>query len=228
MKKINKPILAIFSLILISLFFSPYVISATTFGGTTFHADIGKTYQWGASTGPQVFWGSKLSFTTEDIYPDTYIVTDAMFVKATIKTYNSTTKVWTVDLNNGFYMAANMTVNLVRFGSYLQDAPIIFIIPLPMNLSLIGDYLSSRLDIFGYTVSGNTLISQNPLGEYQQTFNSDGILTKFVTTAMGEIFGTITLDTGDGLDIPYGNYFFIVALASIGLVVYVKWKKIKH
>lgn len=151
-----------------------------------------------------------------------------MFVDATIKRYNSTTKVWTVDLNNGFYMAANMTINFIRFSSYLENAPIIFIIPLPMNLSLIGDYLASRPYIGGYTVSGNTLISQHDMGEYQQTFNSEGILTKFVTTVSGEIFGTITLDTGDGLDIPYGNYFFIVALASIVLVVYVKWKKIKH
>ncbi|MFW9940722.1 MAG: hypothetical protein ACFFFT_06760 [Candidatus Thorarchaeota archaeon] len=212
--------------------FSSNAKSTTTIGNTTFPADEGDSYLWKVSsaTGPaELFFGWRINLTIEDIDHGLYLDTNSLIVNCTIDCYNKTGGVWYNDITRKFYMAANISENFIKFGSWLSSGLIIFIIPIPINLNLIGEYLDTLVSITGSSVSGNTIISSGGVGIYEQTFNSNGILTKFVTKVEGEIMWKLTLETpSDDNGIPLGYSFVIFMIISILAIIYIEERKIKN
>lgn len=231
MKKLGK----IISILLIgALSFSVFSLNArgaTTIGNTTFPVDEGDSYLWKvtSSTGlAEQFFGWRINFTVDDIDQGLHLTTDSLIVNCTILCYNKTADLWYNDITRAFYMAANVSENYMKFGSWLSGGPIIFIIPIPINLALIGEYLETHMAISVSTVSGNTIISSGIGSTYEQTFNSNGILTKFVTKVGGDVMGEITLETpSDDNGIPFGYSFVIFMIAGILAVVYLERRKMK-
>lgn len=230
MKNLRKIIISLLMGALVFSIFSLNAKGATTIGNTTFPVDEGDSYTWKVTSATGVveeIFGYKIKFTVDDIGQGLDLTTTSLIVNCTIDYYNKTEDLWYNDITRDFYMAANVSENYIRFGDWLHSGPIIFIIPIPINLTLIGEFLETRPDILVSTVSGNTLISTHSgMGTYEQTFNSNGILTKFVTTIMGTIMGEITLETpSDDNGIPFGYSYIIFTIIGILALIILERRK---
>ncbi len=109
---------------------------------------------------------------------------------------------------------------------YVEDT-LIFLIPKPINLTMVGEYLIANPDYSVYEISVRTL-TLDPEGiiRYDITFNSNGIATKLVGSFLGIPVITLTLQNGDDA-IPFGFYFLIVAVIGVVTLVLIKKRRIK-
>jgi hypothetical protein len=206
--------------------------SITTQGDTTFNVDEGDFFLWTFTSG---FTGDKYNLTIEEIYNGTYMSVDSYMLNATIGNYYSQENTWWTIRNNEFYVAANETLDFIHYG--IHFGPLYFIIPTPINLTLIGEYAISWPSFDNYTVSGDQITLIDP--EYPDhmvyilTFNSDGILTKVVAKFRNELadyeetLWVMVLGTGDEEAIPYGYLFMIFTLIGIISLVYLEKRKTK-
>lgn len=229
--KLREKILILLFITLFTIpFFSFRVIGVTTIRDTGFGIDEGKTYEWKVTAGPPYTIGGMFSFTTTNISQGIHLTTDALIVECTIRTKDPVTGNWTTEEDDVFYIAANMSQNYFVLGPYLMGVPIMFAIPLPLNLSLVAEALIGRAmisnnSIVDNSIVDNTIISNSTMGiQYKQTYNNNGILTKFVTIVDGEDFSRMDLVVSKD-EISFSGYFlFFTILSIIGLVY---WKKLK-
>lgn len=230
MKKLMKITLFLFCT---TLFLFPFIFSATcttTQGDTTFGVDEGETLVWTATGGSPEIIGFKYNITIEDIYNGTYLTVDSYLIDVTMSEYNKTEDKWSIMINDDFFVAANETQNFLSYTGALMGAPLWFIIPTPINLTMLGEYAVSTGFYTNYTVSGNRIDLNEilGLGTYKLTYNSDGILTKHVTEFFGVVLAVIVLGEGGGADaIPFGGYFLIFTVIGTVALIYLEKRKTK-
>ena len=230
MKKLMKITLFLFCT---TLFLFPFIFSATcttTQGDTTFGVDEGETLVWTATGGSPEIIGFKYNITIEDIYNGTYLTVDSYLIDVTMSEYNKTEDKWSIMINDDFFVAANETQNFLSYTGALMGAPLWFIIPTPINLTMLGEYAVSTGFYTDYTVSGNRIDLNEilGLGTYKLTYNSDGILTKHVTEFFGVVLAVIVLGEGGGADaIPFGGYFLIFTVIGTVALIYLEKRKTK-
>lgn len=230
MKKLMKITLFLFCT---TLFLFPFIFSATcttTQGDTTFGVDEGETLVWTATGGSPEIIGFKYNITIEDIYNGTYLTVDSYLIDVTMSEYNKTEDKWSIMINDDFFVAANETQNFLSYTGALMGAPLWFIIPTPINLTMLGEYAVSTGFYTNYTVSGNRIDLNEilGLGTYKLTYNSDGILTKHVTEFFGVVLAVIVLGEGGGEDaIPFGGYFLIFTVIGTVALIYLEKRKTK-
>ena len=230
MKKLMKITLFLFCT---TLFLFPFIFSATcttTQGDTTFGVDEGETLVWTATGGSPEIIGFKYNITIEDIYNGTYLTVDSYLIDVTMSEYNKTEDKWSIMINDDFFVAANETQNFLSYTGALMGAPLWFIIPTPINLTMLGEYAVSTGFYTDYTVSGNRIDLNEilGLGTYKLTYNSDGILTKHVTEFFGVVLAVIVLGEGGGEDaIPFGGYFLIFTVIGTVALIYLEKRKTK-
>jgi len=228
MKKLMKITLFLFCT---TLFLFPFIISATcttTQGDTTFGVDEGETLVWTATSGSPELIGYKYNITIEDIYNGTYMTVDSYLIDVTMGEYNKTEDKWSITIDDNFFVAANETQNFIEYTGTLFGAPLWFIIPTPINLTMLGEYAVSTGSYTDYTVSGNRIELNEILGfgNYKLTYNSDGILTKHVTEFVGVVILVMVLGEGGGKDaIPYGYSFLIFTVIGTMALIYLVKRK---
>ena len=93
------------------------------------------------------------------------------------------------------------------------------IIPIPINLVLIAEYIILRGDYC--SITGNTLdvdYGYNRTGKY--TYNSNGFTTKFEYKEIGITQCIIKLVSGETM-IEFGNYYIIITLITLicGIII---------
>lgn len=230
MKKLMKITLFLFCT---TLFLFPFIFSATcttTQGDTTFGVDEGETLVWTATGGSPELIGYKYNITIEDIYNGTYMTVDSYLIDVTMGEYNKTEDKWSITIDDDFFVAANETQNFIEYTGTLSGAPLWFIIPTPINLTMLGEYAVSTGFYTDYTVSGNRIELNEimGIGTYKLTYNSDGILTKHVTEFVGVVILVMVLGEGGGKDaIPYGYSFLIFTVIGTMALIYLVKRKTK-
>ena len=228
MKKIMKITLLVFCT---TLFLFPFIFSATcttTQGDTTFGVEEGETLVWTATGGSPEIIGFKYNITIEDIYNGTYMTVDSYLIDVTMGEYNKTADEWSKILDDEFFVAANETQNFLEYTGALFGAPLWFIIPTPINLTTLGEYAVDSGFYSSYTLSGNRIdLESSFIGTYKLTYNSEGILTRFVTELVGVVLSVIVLGEGGGDSIPLGYYFLIFTIIGTITLIYLERRKIK-
>lgn len=227
MKKIKKITIL---LLCTALFLIPFIqigVSETTQGDTTFGVEEDNFFTWKATEGIPEIIGMKYNMTIEQIYVANYMSIDSYMIDCTLGFYNVTIGSWSTVIDNAFYVAANVTQDFIDFASVFVD-PFYFLLPTPINLTMLGEYGLTAPYFENYTISGNSITFSAPLdiGSYELTYNDDGIMVKHVSTFFGMTMVVMRLVTG-GEDIPFGFSFLIFTLLAIIGLVYLKKRKTK-
>ena len=234
MKFFKKLGFLLLSIIIFFTFFNQNAFCITTIGDSTFPANEGDSYIWECTFSPTTqgrtyAQGDLVNFTVDSIYQDLYgYECPSMVVYCTIKYYNNTEDIWTILWNNDIYLAYNKPLNYL-FNPHLMDTGLLFIVPIPVNFSLIAE-TAETAGHYNSTIIDNTLILSQVYGwdfESHLTINSNGFVSKFEFIENGITSGIFELqidEKGQEL-IPLGNYYLISILISIiGLVYFIKSK----
>ena len=220
MKKLTKITLLV---LCATSFILPFLSNATftiTQGDTTFGVDEGDTYLWTATGGLTEYIGYKYELTIEDIYNGSYMTINSYIIEATLRLFN-----------NAFFLAANETLDFIAYNSFMDTSPLFFILPTPINLTMIGEYALTTGYYYNYTIDGNQMTLEGTLGfDFISTFNSDGFLTKLVMKSAdlaALIIVVFTLGSGGGETVHYGYFFMIFTLIGVITLVYLEKRKTK-
>jgi len=209
----------------------PFISSATcvtTHGDTTFGVDIGNEFVWTFTSGSPDLIGNKYNITIEDIYTGNYMTVDSYMIDATMGRYNKTEAIWYVEINDAFYVAANETQNFLQYTAALSSQPLWFMIPTPINLTMLGEFAVSTPFYSSFTLSGNRIdLDSSFIGTYKLTYNSDGILTRHVTELVGIVLAVMVLGEGGGDSIPFGYSFLIFTVIGTMALIYLEKRKTK-
>ena len=141
----------------------------------------------------------------------------------TMEFYNATDATWDTLLNDTRYIAANATQDYIYFREF-GHAGVFFFLPIPINLTMLGEYALSLPHYFSYSISGNSITIESYIGDYILTFNSNGIMTKMIATAFGLAAAELTLEKGSP-GVSFGFYYLFFTLAGIIGLVYLKKRK---
>lgn len=227
MKKTMTPLL--FCSFLLLFPFISNVAGTTTQGDTTFGVDKGEELIWKVTGGVPEYKGFKYNLTIEDIYNGSYMTVDSFIIDATLTLYNKTTDSWMTVIDDAFFVAANETQNFIAYESNTSAGGLYFIIPAPINLTMLGEYALDTGYFGSYEIDGNKITIESIfLGTYHIKYNSEGIATKLIAEIFGVTFMVMTLEgEGGGEGIPFGySFLFFSIIAIIGLV-YLKKRNIK-
>jgi hypothetical protein len=228
MQKFKKLLVLLFCT---SIFLFPFISKATcitTQGDTTFGVDEGDVLIWTSTGGAPEYRGHQYNLTIEDIYNGSYMTINSYIIDATLGYYNKTQGFWTTYIDDAFFIAANETQNFIEFESFAGDAGLYFIIPTPINLTMLGEFALNTGYYANYSISGDTITIEHAfIGTLHTTYNSDGITTKMVVEMFGITMVVMTLGTGGGGEIPFGFFFLIFTIIAILGLVHVKMKNIK-
>jgi hypothetical protein len=229
MKKLMKITLLVLCIISFVFPFISSAIGATTQGDTTFGVDKGDFYRWTFTSGPPSLKGFKYNLTIEDIYNGSHLTIDSYIIDATLGFYNKTEKLWHTLIIDSFLVAANETLDFVDYASVLRYSLFYFIIPTPINLTMIGEYSKYSGTSSSYVVSEDQLTLEDLFNlTYILTFNSDGLLIKSVVESEITTVAVLELDSGGGEDtIPFGYFFMIFILIGVISLVYLIKRKTK-
>jgi len=154
---------------------------------------------------------------------------DSYIIDATVGYYNKTEKVWHTIIDDSFLVAANETLDFVDYASVLRYSLLYFIIPTPINLTMIGEYSVNSGISSSYEVSEDQLTLEGLFNmTFTLTFNPDGLLIRSVMESENMIIAVLELDSGGGEDaIPFGYFFMIFILIGVISLVYLEKKKTK-
>ncbi|MFW9880096.1 MAG: hypothetical protein ACFFG0_44040 [Candidatus Thorarchaeota archaeon] len=110
----------------------------------------------------------------------------------------------------------------------MDTSPLFFIIPTPINLTMIGEYINSTGWYLNYSIDGNELTLHSTLGfVFESKFNSDGFLTWIVMKMTGINLIEMVLGGGGEEAVPFGYYFLIFTAIGAIVLIYLDKGKIK-
>jgi hypothetical protein len=229
MKKSTKISVFLITLVVGLSFLSPVAMSQTTIGNSTIPVEVDDVITWKCTylhvTLYPIFYGagSTLELTIEDIYrgsdgPLSY----ALITNITSK-FESEKDNFTDIANYPNYIVYNKSLNYITYNNIdpLHSFKA-YIVPIPLNLTLIAEYYESLGD--SCSVDGNKLIFIDVDKIEENTYNSNGILTKYEwRNTAGDLARRIKLVVPDKDVIPLGIYFLLfTALTVFSLVVIVR------
>ncbi|MFX0027401.1 MAG: hypothetical protein ACFE8M_13445 [Candidatus Hermodarchaeota archaeon] len=193
---------------------TPMVHGGITIEDTTFPADVGTRYEWSYEQTP-AYVGYKMGFTADSITQGVHNSIESLIVHATFEEYSPITKTWEIYEPSGFYLAANETQDYLYFGDMAHWLP--FVIPTPINLTLVASALDLVIFADSYSIDGNTItFNLGPLID-KFTFNDNGFLSVAEVYDMGELSLRLVYD--EGSKIPFDNYFIIPTFVTIAIIV---------
>ena len=217
MKHINRSVIGLLFSVFILLSLSINVNSSTTIGTSTLPVKEGEIDTWKCtycSSNWSTFLGvdSKLDVIINRVYKGSYTgINQALIVDASLNySYKALDSQLTIRVP--FYVVYNETLRYIRCLNSL-------IIPIPINLSLIAEYIILRGD--NCSITGNKLdvdYGYNRSGQY--TYNSNGFATKFEYKEIGITQYIIKLVSGETM-IEFGNYYIIITLITLicGIII---------
>jgi len=197
-------------------FLSPNAISSTTIEDSSVSVEEGEVYTWqynyvSVLMHPFVYVraGDTLKLTIENIYRGAHqSINHALLMNITM-VENFIVEEMITTTNRPTFVAYNKSLHYIKL--YRP-----YIIPIPLNLTLIAGYYESLGDTC--MIEGNTLIieiSGQPAGNTDEfTFNSDGILTEYVWISNDNLVMRMVLMGPSGGDLT----LTIIIIASISIV----------
>ncbi|MFX1321648.1 MAG: hypothetical protein ACFFAQ_08390 [Promethearchaeota archaeon] len=215
MKNYKKSLLFLAIILFLMSFLSHKAVCDTTLRDTTFYPEIGDKFTWNAPG------GYKYELTIEDMYDSN----PYFQINTTLRYYNASISTWQFLMYDEFMVGANETQNLINYNIEYVLSAFIFLIPKPINLTMVGEYLITTY-YDDYEISGKTLtLDPESFISYAITYNSNGIATKIVATIFGYSVA-ITLQNG-GNEISFGFNFLVIAVIGVVTLVLIKKKLIK-
>ncbi|MFX1390645.1 MAG: hypothetical protein ACFE9Z_11320 [Promethearchaeota archaeon] len=241
MKSIKK-----IPLVVISILFITLSSTSNTLGIThEFEVKEGDEYYWTVIVGNSAILlsqGSKFRININEIYNGSWIE-DSTTYKGTVLNYSIevystfyTYPEWAVAFNGSAIFFNDTTWDL--FLGFETDWEIalfgmLFIIPTPINLTWIGDYLNrtSGLLFDNYILDGNNLIMQNSTSniDFIFSFYNNGTLSEY-KVALGDSvgyhikFGDLSFPSNE---ISFGKYILVIIPSAIILIVLLNKRKIR-
>ncbi len=198
-----KKILSSITVIIMALLIFSKITRSVTIGDSTVSVDINDKYYWIVtkhSAGSPFTTGDKYNLSVQNIYgAGGYLNMDVR-----LDYYNSTGDTWSTRIN-GLFLTFNETLDEIQYqiGIFFLYGWI-FVIPTPLNLTLIGEYFISTSGsvIDSMTISDTTLTldSSTYYFKYIYTYNENGVLTKF--SWVSSIFSTVILEMIMDSDLP--------------------------
>ena len=227
MKKYTKlGILFLTSLLMLS----PLTILAlgdTTIEDSSFPADEGDIYKWTCTYSHPSYTdiekGSWWNLTIERIYQGSYMaIPNALIVNATKGSYNKGQNSYSSS-NEPFYLVYNKSLNFMETDYFP-------IVPIPLNLTFIHNFIELKT-LLDCTIEGNTIIIDWGSGAKQKyNYNYRGIATSFIQEMNYTKYLEHTLVSAGEQEIAYGNYYIIISIISVAIIVIFLKKRftIKH
>ncbi|MFX0004550.1 MAG: hypothetical protein ACFFAA_14445 [Promethearchaeota archaeon] len=228
------------------------VISLISISSTS--NSLGLNYSYGVKEGEEHIWtvmvgnsaillsqGSKFRVIIEENYNGTWIEDTTTYtgtiLNYSIEVYSTfyTSPQWDI-IFNGSAIFFNQTARDL-FTAFTTDwhfalFGVLFFIPIPLNLTWVGNYLNrtSLLLFEDYSINGNTLTMQNVTSNinFAFSFNENGTLTEYKVSQAESIgyhikYGDIPITN----QIPFGNYYLIFIPSTIILIITINRAKIK-
>ncbi|MHA1671779.1 MAG: hypothetical protein ACTSV5_14575 [Promethearchaeota archaeon] len=232
MKNSHKGLIIILNLLLFFILSSPNVNGNTTLGNSTFPSKDGDYYIWRCinSTGDNHNIGDLTKFIVESINNETFEGTPSLIVNYSIEEYDIIGGSWIRNQDNIFYMAYNNSLNFLNWSGISYRGANIYLIPIPMNLSLVGDAIKSA-GFLNYSINNNKLIfDYGNLTTIEITMSTLGISTIIESITNGSTIYKWELNEDEVIVIiPLGNYFlFFGTLTSVIYLIKVKRKLNKN
>ncbi|MHA1296657.1 MAG: hypothetical protein ACTSRH_07955 [Promethearchaeota archaeon] len=232
LKNIHKiEIISIILIIILGIFnLISFGKPETTLGESSFPAEENDYFIWKCvnSTDPKHNIGDLIRFTVEKIYNETFDGIHSLIVNYTIENYNFISGLWIPQQTNTFYMAYNKTKNFLNWSMISYRQANIYLVPIPVNLTLIGDAIASA-GFLNYSISGDKLVLDYRNSTIVQlTINPDGISTTIEKITNGSLVYKWELNTSKIIVvIPLGNSFIIYVIISIVSLTILLKKKMK-
>jgi hypothetical protein len=231
MKKSQKIGVCLITIVLTLSLLSPATVSQTTIDDSTIAVEVDDIIAWKCtylhiSLYPFFYGvGSILEYTIEDISRGSHGgLSYALIVNITSK-FGYERENFTSIVNYPEYMVYNKSLNFIEYNNSIPALHSFkaFIIPFPLNLTLIADYFESLGDTC--EVDGNKLrfIDGNEVRE--NTYNSDGILTKYEWRADGTLAMQYKLAGPSKDEIPFGNFFLLFTIITVLALIVIFRKK---
>ncbi|MFW9989410.1 MAG: hypothetical protein ACFFC3_12205 [Candidatus Odinarchaeota archaeon] len=183
------------SITFLTLLIFSSIIRAVTIGDSTVSVNINDNYYWIVtkhSAGSPFTTGDKYNLSVQNIYG----AGGNLNMDIRLDYYNSTGDTWSTRIN-GLFLTFNETLDEIQYqiGLYFLYGWI-FVIPTPLNLTLIGEYfISSSGSVIDSVTISNTTLTLDFSSYYLKciyTYNESGVLTKF--SCESSIFSTVILE----------------------------------
>jgi len=184
------------------------ITKAVTIKDSTVSVNINDKYRWIVTKHtpgvPCPTTGDKYNLTVKNIYgAGGYLNVDVK-----LDYFNNTDNTWSTPID-GLFLTFNETLDVIEY----QVGPNtvwgwVFVIPTPLNLTLIGKYINSTYNGFFASMSilNTTLTLVHSVGgsNYKYTYNNNGTLTKFTIELGSLLFHEMVIEAdvsdGDGTD----------------------------
>ncbi|MFX1281754.1 MAG: hypothetical protein ACFFA3_20565 [Promethearchaeota archaeon] len=215
--QLNKKLIFVFCSTLISFSFLPTeAVCQTTIRDSTFPVEVGDTYTWVCTYCHPNFTsdigvGSYQNVTIDKIYQGSFsTISHALIVEATVGYFRKATNTHESFIRP-FWVVYNVTLGFIDIVFFTE----IFIIPIPLNLTMICGFIEST---WGGTCnsSGNQMVYEDVILTLHYNFNSNGILTEMITY-FGDVKHTIFKLSG-AKQISFGYLYILLSFISIAII----------
>ena len=229
--RINKKILLGICTLLIALSILPTNGACqTTIGNSTFAVEEGETYTWVCTySHPNISSiltvGSYQNVTIDRIYQGPFdVMSNTLIVEATLGYFNKTNNTHVIE-SAPYWIVYNFTLSYIYYQYFID----IYIVPIPLNLTMICEYIESLTSQTCYSV-GNQIFLEFLNNTIECKFNSDGILTKVIIYMDDIKYATIELERSAKLQISFGHYYILISIiAMVAITIIVKKRnRIRH
>ncbi len=190
----RKTITSIFVIILTLMIFSS-TIRAFTIKDSTVSVDINDKYRWLVSkhsTEASYTTGDKFNLSVQNIYgAGGYLNVDVK-----LDYYNNTEDTWSTPIN-GLFLTFNETLDIIEYQVGTNTLwGWVFVIPTPLNLTLIGEYINSTVGglFASMSISNTTLTLELGISKYMYTYNETGVLTNFGIESYGTLIHEMVIE----------------------------------
>ncbi|MFX1410581.1 MAG: hypothetical protein ACFFA6_09525 [Promethearchaeota archaeon] len=222
MKKIGKLLILIICILSIIFFLTPRAVGDTKIGNSIVPVEEGDFYKWKMTychPNYSSIWGvgSYINLTVETIEQGPYgPVAEALLISVTFGEY-----IKGLNIQYSVYLANWIIYNASLHYLYIQDY--IFIVPIPLNLTLVAEAWGEPM----YTIDGNVFTTNPGSGfDVVYKFNSDGFVTNYIRYYEGEKLYEYTLGGGGEEEIPFGNYYLLISIIAVISIILIMKKRL--
>jgi len=221
--------IACLCLILLSIF-PLYSLGSTTLGESTFPVEEESEIIWESVNATESWYMDVefVRFTASTIYNQTYNEKNYLLMNHTLEFYYRFT--WVPRYTNSFYMAYNKTLNFLNYSSEGLFSGNLFVFPIPLNLTLVGETIEKEDDLNCSVIGQKIILDYNGNGTIIEiSVNSAGLSTIIEKITNGTTIYRWELNEEDIIIIvPFGSNFLIITFVSIIPIVIFSKKKIAN
>lgn len=212
----------------------PTSLGEITLGDSTFPLEKDESIIWKTVNATEPYYEEIefIRFTATDVYNESFNENRYMFVNYTLEFYHNFAWIRkSLEDENSFYLSYNSSLNYLNWSKIVYFEAYLLIVPIPINLTLISDAITSEgfLNTTIYENNNKIILDYYNSTLIEVTFNLEGISTIIEKkTNNTTIFRWELITDEIIIIIPFENYFIWFIIISIIFVINVEKKKIKH